>query len=115
MCALAAACATAGGRAGADSARGASTYDVLVGSDLEAAPASNLYEAIRQLRPEILTGHRRGAPDVYIGAARQPSGLERLKQLPVSTVAEVRYVAYEHARSLAGVQSRAGAIVVTLQ
>ncbi len=114
--ALGAACATAsGGTAGAGQDDPPAARDVLDAAGLEGSAASNLYDAIQQLRPEMLSGHHLGVPDVYIGAVKQSAGLDRLKQLTVGTVAEVRYLPYAKARALPGEQSEAGALVVTLR
>ena len=116
--ALASACATTSSGGGGAHLQGegeTSTRDVLAAERLGASTASNLYEAIQQLRPELLSGHHLGTPDVYIGDVRQPTGLDRLKQLAVVAVAEVRYLPYAAARSLPGAQSEAGALVVTMK
>ena len=76
---------------------------------------SNLYDAIRTLRPEMLTGHGLGAPDVYVRDLREPKGVERLREIPIGQVQHVQYVKPEDARSLSGQQSQGGALVVTLR
>lgn len=92
-----------------------SSRDVLDAAGLQGSSAANLYEAIQQLRPEMLTAHHLGVPDVYIGRVKQSRGLERLKELTTTAVAEVRYLPYSAAQSLPGEQSEAGALVVTLK
>ncbi len=115
--AFAAACASApkGAAAGEQQGSAPSSRDVLAASQLEESAAPNLYDAIRQLRPELLTGRRLGVPDVYVDNVRQLAGLERLKQIAVVSVAEVRYLSATAARSLPGAQSEAGALVITLK
>lgn len=119
--ALTSACASAsgggasGGAAGSAPSGQTSSRDILDATGLQASSASNLYEAIQQLRPELLNAHHLGVPDVYIGRVKQSRGLERLKELTTTAVAEVRYLPYSAAQSLPGEQSEAGALVVTLK
>jgi hypothetical protein len=121
--ALVMACATggtgssAGASATSDSTASSSTSnrDALTGDELMNTPASNAYDAIYTLRPEMLTGHGLGAPDVYIRDLREPKGVERLREIPLSQVQKVQYVKPEDARSLSGQQSQGGALVVTLR
>lgn len=110
--ALVMACASAG--QGGSQSPGASR-DTITSADLSASTASNVYDAINAIRPRILNGRGRGAPDVYIGGVRQSSGLQRLRELPLSGVAEVRYLPFEEARQLAGERAEGGAIVVTMR
>lgn len=121
--ALVMACATAGkgSRASASAtsqdttSSGTSSRDALTGDELMNTAASNVYDALNTLRPEMLTGHGLGAPDVYIRDLREPKGVERLREIPISQVQQVRYVKPEDARSLSGQQSQGGALVVTLR
>jgi hypothetical protein len=121
--ALMMACATggtgssAGASATSDSTAGSNTSsrDALTGDELMNTPASNAYDAIHTLRPEMLTGHGLGAPDVYIRDLREPKGVERLREIPLSQVQRVQYLKPEDARSLSGQQSQGGALVVTLR
>ena len=76
---------------------------------------ANAYDAIQTLRPEMLTGHGLGAPDVYIRELREPKGVERLKEIPLAQVQQVQYLKPEDARSLRGQQSQGGALLVTLR
>jgi hypothetical protein len=92
-----------------------SSRDALTGDELMNTPASNAYDAIHTLRPEMLTGHGLGAPDVYIRDLREPKGVERLREIPLSQVQRVQYLKPEDARSLSGQQSQGGALVVTLR
>ena len=63
----------------------------------------------------MLTGHGLGAPNVYIRDMREPKGVERLREIALSQVQQIRYVKPEDARSLSGQQSQGGALVVTLR
>ena len=118
------ACATAGQRAGTSGqqspkssapASAASGRETFSAEQLASTAAANVYDALNMLRPEVITGRGRGAPDVYVGAVKQPSGLDRLKELALSAVSEVTYLRYDQARSLADAQSSGGAVVVTLR
>ena len=77
--------------------------------------ASNLFDALQTLRPEMLTGHGLGAPDVYMRDLREPKGVDRLREIPISQVQQVKYLKPEVARNLSGQQSPGGALVVTLR
>jgi hypothetical protein len=121
--ALAMACATGGtgstaaASATSDSASGSrtSSRDMLTGDQLMNTAGENAYDAIHTLRPEMLTGHGLGAPDVYIRDLREPKGVERLKEIPLAQVQQVQYLKPEDARSLSGQQSQGGALLVTLR
>jgi hypothetical protein len=120
--AFAMACATGG--SGSSAAPAASdnaasstkaSRDALTGEDLMNTAASNVYDAIHSLRPEMLTGHGLGAPDVYIRDLRETKGVERLREIPLSQVQMVKYLKPEDAHGLSGQQSQGGALVVTLR
>jgi hypothetical protein len=121
--ALAMACATGGtgstaaASATSDSTSGSrtSSRDMLTGDQLMNTAGENAYDAIHTLRPEMLTGHGLGAPDVYIRDLREPKGVERLKEIPLAQVQQVQYLKPEDARSLSGQQSQGGALLVTLR
>lgn len=121
--ALAAGCATGGKGSGAGTSAtsagvagsGASSRDVLTGDELMNTAASNVYDALHTLRPEMLSGHGLGAPDVYIGDLREPKGVDRLREIPLSQVQQVQYLKPEDARSLRGQQSEGGALKVTMR
>jgi hypothetical protein len=121
--ALVMACATGGsGSPGASSTASDSTSssgkpsrDALSGEELMNTSASNVYDAIHTLRPEMLTGHGLGAPDVYIRNLHESKGIERLREIPLSQVQHVQYVKPEDAHSLSGQQSQGGALIVTLR
>jgi hypothetical protein len=122
-CALAMACTTGGqGGGAAESAKpdnskseSTSSRDVLTSEEMTNTAASNLYDAMHTLRPEMLTGHGLGAPDVYIRDLREPKGVERLREIPLTQVQQVQYLKPEDARGLSGQQSQGGALVVTLR
>lgn len=116
------ACASASGGTGgaardgaASSSASSASKDVLTAERLQSVAAENLHDAIARLEPEFLTGRRLGTPDVYIDDVRQHAGPTRLKQVPVASVAEVRYLSATAARKLPGAQSQGGALVVTLK
>lgn len=122
--ALLMACATGGAGGGAaapstsdstTSSSSTSSRDVLTAKELMNTAGQNAYDAIHTLRPEMLTGHGLGAPDVYIRDLREPKGVERLREIPLSQVQTVQYLKPEDARSLSGQQSQGGALVVTLK
>ncbi len=118
--ALGAGCAsTSGGAAaGASDAQQSgelSSRDALTAEQLQQSTGANLYDAIQQLRPEMLNGHHLGTPDVYVDNVRQSTGMERIRQLTVASVVEVHYLGPSKARVLPGEVSDAGALVVTLK
>jgi len=121
--ALVMACATGGkksdesasAKSNGSTGSGTSSRDALTGDALMNTAATNLYDALQTLRPEMLTGHGLGAPDVYIRDMREPKGVERLREIPLSQVQLVQYLKPESARSLSGQQSQGGALVVTLR
>lgn len=92
-----------------------SSRDALTGEELMNSAATNLLDALHTLRPEMLTGHGLGAPDVYIHDIREPKGVDRLREIPISQVQQVKYLKPEDARSLSGQQSAGGALVVSLR
>lgn len=118
---MACASGSAGGGSGASAVSGdatsssTSSRDVLTGDELMNTPATNTYDAVHTLRPEMLTGHGLGAPDVYVGDLREPKGVERLREIPINQVQRVQYVKPEDARGMSGQQSQGGALVVTLR
>lgn len=112
-CLIVMACAT-GGRGGA--AADASGQHVLSSAQLANTAARSVHEAIRILRPELLTGRGRGEPDLYVDGRREPTGVQRLKEIAVSAVETVEYLRVEQARSrFPDGQSQGGALVVTLR
>ncbi len=94
------------------SASGRETFSA---EQLSSTAAANVFDALTTLKPEILNGRGRGTPDVYVGAVKQQTGLDRLKELSLVAVSEVTYLRYDQARNLTDAQSPGGAIVVTLR
>jgi hypothetical protein len=92
----------------------ASTQDTITAQDLGNTTAVTLYEAIKELRPEMLTGHNRGDPIVYIGQLRQPNGLDRLKQLRPNQATKVIYLKPLDAEHALGEHTDTGVLVVTM-
>ena len=124
--ALAMACKSGGGseseasaspkpEASAKASSNSSSRDALTGDEMMNTAATNVFDALHTRRPEMLTGHGLGAPDVYVRDLREPKGVDRLREIPVAQVQEVRYVKPEDARTLRGQQSQGGALVVTLK
>jgi hypothetical protein len=141
-----ASCASSGSTASATNAADASAPQqrssryVLVESDLRAAQADNLYDAILKLRPEFLNG-RGGQSGLYpqpsYGGTAAPSpgsgsavltnppavmvyrdkarltGVDDLRQIMLSQVREVRYLPGPEAAVKFGTNNSAGAIIVT--
>ncbi len=116
------ACATGGQHAAttsvpASSSRASSSSgrETFSADQLSSTAAANVFDALTTLKPEVLTGRGRGAPDVYVGTVKQQTGLDRLKELSLSSVSEVTYLRYDQAQSLTDARSPGGAIVVTLR
>lgn len=101
--------------ASTSSTTSASGRETFSADQLSSTAAANVYDALSTLKSEVLTGRGRGAPDVYVGAVKQQSGLDRLKEISLSAVSEVTYLRYDQARNLTDAQSPGGAIVVTLR
>ena len=102
---------------GADSRGGLAVGETLTADQLLRSAASNLYDALQQLDPAVLTGHGRAAPDVYVGGVMQLSGVDRLKELPLTVVRDVTYLRAEQVQGqyLADSRSLGGAILVRLR
>lgn len=90
---------------------------VFTADDLSRSAASNVYDALQQLQPEVLSGHGRGAPDVYVDRVLQSSGLDRLRNLSLTSVEDVTYLRADQAQSqgLTDSKSAGGAILVRLR
>jgi hypothetical protein len=144
-----ASCASSGSAAGSTNATDASAPQarssryVLVESDLRAAQADNLYDAILKLRPEFLRGEANqhgyygtpndagAGPPVPAGTASMSStssppppvmiyrdnlrlgSVDDLRQIPPSVVHEVRYLTGAQAAIRFGTNNSGGAILVT--
>jgi len=97
------------------STKSSSGRETFSAEQLSSTAAANIYDAINTLKPEVLTGRGRGAPDVYVGAVKQQTGVDRLKELSLTGLHDVTYLRYDQARNLTDAQSPGGAIVITLQ
>jgi len=86
--ALIVACAPGGQSGGPPS----SARNVVTAEELEASAATNLYDAIRRLRPTWLRSRSgSGSPVVFVDGIRA-GGLNRLEGIYLQAVQEVRYV-----------------------
>src|ERR1041385_5748263 len=94
---IALACATGGQRSvtTASPTRGSSGRETFSADQLSSTAAATVFDALTTLKPDVLTGRGRGAPDVYVGMVKQQTGLERLKELSLSGVEEVTYLRYD--------------------
>ena len=112
-----AACASGGGRG---SGSGGGRRDVLVHAELTGgtSPATNLYDAIRVLRPEWLNTRagssmmQSGTLMVYLDNARLGAP-DQLRSIRTAQVESVRYVNPTEAQSRYGADHVHGAILVT--
>jgi hypothetical protein len=110
--AIAAGCSSnaAGGRA--------SRSDTITVDDLRAANATNLYDAVRTIRPNWLRARspnslqNQGQVQVYFDDTRI-GGVENLRQLPTQGVAYIRWYDPISASSRWGLDHEQGAIVVS--
>lgn len=91
--------------------------EVFTADQLSRSAASNVYDALNQLHPEVLTGHGRGAPDVYVDHVLQSTGLDKLRELSPNAIIDVTYLRADQAQaaSLTDSQSMGGAILVRLR
>ena len=114
---LAWACASSGGQPGRTTTR-VDQY-VITAEELATANASNLYDAIRQLRPQWLQG---GAPTTFRSASEYPIlvYMDRirfgeptmLRSVPVTLPLSVRWLSASEAQAEFGVGNLQGAIQV---
>ena len=117
---LAWACASAGGRA----ARTAPRHDpnVITSEELQGVSASNLFDAIRTLRPQWLSNRSptmirpqaEGKIVVYMDRVRYGE-LEMLRQFPLGDVVSVRYYSPSEAEGQFGLGHLQGAIQVIVR
>jgi hypothetical protein len=120
-----AACATTGTANTATPGAGARRDpNVISAAELAASPYDNLYDAIRTLRPTMLAPHQGGAAGAsltsnasYVLNVYQDnvklSGVSALRNIPVNSVREVRYLDSSDATQQFGTGNGLGAIVVT--
>jgi hypothetical protein len=92
----------------------ASIQDTMTEQDFGNTTATTAYDAIKEIHPDMLTGHGRGEPLVYVGTTRQSAGLDRLKQLRPTQVSKVIYLKPLDAERAFGEHTEAGVLVVTL-
>ena len=82
-------------------------------AELEAIPSGSAYDAIKRLRPRMLSarGNLRTGPLVVIDGART-RGLESLRALPIRNVLEIRYLTASEGTTRFGERAHAGVITV---
>jgi hypothetical protein len=95
------------------------TRGVIHADEIARGPAGSLYEALQRLRPEFLRGRgvssfahgtiERATPVVYCDHIRL-GGLEWLRNIPASDVAEVRYLSANEAQFRYGSGHQGGVI-----
>ena len=111
--------AGAGGGRVSPERRDVLTRDEILSSN---AREGDLFQAIRSLRPNFLmlapSVHSRGSTAasplaVYIGNVRQ-AGVQSLRTIPATRVAEVRYLDPTTAQNTLGPMASGGALVITL-
>lgn len=135
---LASACASGGAASASSSGTTAATRRthgsqyVLTAEDLAKVKTDNLYDAIQRLRPNFLrasggttisggSGSQEDASGATFGAVPvrvylddvRLDGLDRLKQIPLSQVKEVKYVPGPEAGVRYGTDHSGGVILVT--
>jgi hypothetical protein len=94
--------------------------DHIIGSaEIEATHAFTAYEAVRRLRPDLLTLRAAfkpgdpdgGAPVVYLDRVRQ-GGLEMLESIGAGAIVDIRYLGASAANDLVGAFHPGGVILV---
>lgn|SRR5512142_409115 len=116
---LAWACSAGSGQPGRTAPR--SDENLITAEELATANASNLFDAIRQLRPRWM---ERGGPTALRGPGAQGSltvyvdrvregGTEALRSVPLGLVESVRYLTPSQAQGEFGLDNIYGAIQVT--
>ena len=111
--------------AAAPARKSQSRPNLIVMEEFQRTSATNVYDAIQQLRPQWLAGVRlrspaeleqlgvRGTIVVYLGGVRYGS-LESLRELSLLTVTEIRFLDAREATSRYGTGHTAGAIDVII-
>jgi hypothetical protein len=93
--------------------------DVVGAAELAATRATDLYTALRQVRPEFL--QPRGVSSIHTGSPDYPAvyldgveigGLDELKNISTVEVREVRRLSAQQAAARTGTNSPGGAILV---
>ena len=126
--ALAACAGGTGSTSSQDPAPARRDRNLITAEELATETSTNVYDAIRHLRPEMLV--QRGgaqatatitpsanAPDagqitVYMNNTKMNGGLNSLKEIPLSSIKEVRYLSATDATQAFGTGNTAGAIVL---
>jgi len=88
-------------------------------AEIQSANVTNALEALRRLRPELLTRRAasapsdpyEGAPVVYLDRVKQ-GGLETLLTIPAGAIVDIRYVAGTEAVDWTGAYHQGGVILV---
>jgi len=111
---LLAGCSTAMQQSGSTTPAGNSR--VITAEELKDAPYSNLYDLIAARRPQWLRSYvtsegQRVAPEVLLGS-RELGGPDALRQIPLSSVAQVRYYERSEAQAQFGPEHENGVIRV---
>jgi hypothetical protein len=98
----------------------AGAQQVITAQLLDHTKATSAYDAVRQLRPEMLRARESGS--LLFFTPRRPAvaidntivgGVEALRTIPVSEVAQIEYVNSWKAAKLYGLQLRDGIVLVT--
>jgi hypothetical protein len=107
-------CAGGGGSGGASEAprRGSSTR--IVADELAGVAELDLYTAVNRLRPTWLRPQSRGTlPVIIVDGTPQAGGVDSLRSMRASDVAELQYMSASDATTRYGTGYTAGAIVVS--
>lgn len=115
------ACASAGGAASSGATQTPRNPDLITSAELAQGAYSNAYDAIRQLRPQMLI-MRGGASSItqqqsytiQVYLDNVSVGLNRLRDLPVDGIREIRYLDATDATQRFGTGNGAGAIVISM-
>ena len=117
--ALLAACASVGGGAGASSG---GDPNVLTAAEISSAKAgeASAYEAVQRLRPQFFrTRGRLGTDpggDVSVSVDGGPlSTVDALRNVPATTVKEIRYLSANDAAQRYGVRANSGPVILVTQ
>jgi len=92
---------------------------VVTTPEIAASGTHNALDALRRLRPELLSRRNdaapadpyRGYPVVYLNGVLQ-GGLDMLESIPAASITEIRYVGSTAAADKLGVRHPGGAIIV---
>jgi hypothetical protein len=102
--------------------------NVITAEELATDPASNVYDAIRHLRPAMLTSRGAGVNmsltptanasetgqiSIYLDGAKLGGGTSTLGAIPVSGIKEIRYLNGTDATQRYGTGNASGAIVIS--